>query len=473
MPRFDSVFALFLPLLAGLAVIACVRRFCPRAIKPCALVCAAAFFALGFLLLLETGNGLVPKAVIEMPMGMTLLLQADYPAMYFIFLTGLLVLPVFHSFSIPVEFLRYSTGFFVPALVLLGSAAGFAMSTNLMWMFVFWEIASVCAWLLKIFADRTSTPIAADREFISGEAGSLLVLLGIIGVYAAKGTPDLALLKYAELPRLPVLLMVAGAIIKTGIAPFAGQFSDSVKTGYCAAALTHGALLVNFGGLFLLRALVGLDCWNPEWNVYAALLLISGAVMSAGAALSEFDSRKIIALSMSANAGLAVFGLCLGSEGSASAAMELVFMAAAAHTGLFLAVGAAAARTGGYDIRETPSAFHAMPYTALACGLCALGVAGVPPAAGFTAKFALLKSVILFSPWAAVLFMLALVLNGLAMARLFYSVFFTGPVRLPAVEAQPCVFSGAVIAGATALVFGVLAYYPAEFIRVMVSVVTG
>lgn len=460
-------------MLAGLCVIALFRNSYPRAIKPVALTAGAAFFVLGFLLLLKTGNGFVPRAVIEMPMGLAMYLQADYPAMYLIFLAGILVMPVFYSFSIPGEFTRYSAAFFVPALGLLAATAGFALSTNLMWMFVFWEIASVCAWLLKIFADRSLAPVAADREFISGEAGSLLILLGIIGLFAAKGTPDLILLKYAEVRPLSVLFMVAGVLLKTGVAPFTGQFSASAQTGCCAAALTHGALLVNFGALFLLRLLVGLGCWDSSWNSYAAFMLIAGSAISAGAALSVNDARRIIALSMACNTGLAVFGLCLGSEGAAGAAMELVFMSAAAHTGLFLAIGAAAARTGGYDIMETPSAYSAMPYTAIACALCALGVAGLPPCAGFTAKFAMLKAIILFSPWAAILYITVLVLNGLAMARLFYSVFFTGPVRLPEIAVPRCVYSGAVLGGVMALLFGVLAYYPAEFIKVMVSVVKG
>ncbi|MFA6582852.1 MAG: proton-conducting transporter membrane subunit [Elusimicrobiaceae bacterium] len=465
--------ALILPLAAGMVLLAAARSFFPGRIKQISAASAGVFLVGAIALLVQTSRGLVPGSSFAFPMGLDLNMNADYPAAYLFTLTGLLTFLIFMSFTVPSGFKKRAADFFLPALGLLLSAAGFALSTNMLWLFIFWETASLCSWLIKIFASRNNDPQPADRFFIFGEFGSLLILFGVIGIYAAKGTVDLTALSNTRLPEIPVFLILCGIAVKSGLGPFSGTAGILSRTGYSAAALVHTAVLVNFGAFFFLRFFTGLNCWNSSWMTTAIIVTLAGGLVSAGASLNSDDSRKAVILSVSANAAVAFFALCLGTADSVAGGMELMFASSVTHTGLFLCCAAAAAKCGSYDLKETPALYPAIPLIAAAFALCAMGAAGLPPAFGFTSKFVVLKAAAARGPWVTLLLLSVLLLNGISLIRLFYSIFFTGPDIKSENRVSRSIYNSALTGGALALAFGIFAYYPAKFIETLVSVVRG
>jgi len=255
------------------------------------------------------------------------------------------------------------------------------------------------------------------KYFVSGAIFSAIFLYGVSLIYGATGSTHF----FAQVldGRMPIygvglLLVIVGLLFKAGAAPMHFWVADvytgaSVAvTGFMAAVVKVGALAalgtVWVGGLVTRSGAEA--AWNlaekvtvaaPSTSLFYVVVVVAllSMVIGAFSGLAQNSVRRILAFSAVMNAGFIVIGLLLPNYlGKGEIQMGPMFYFLVTY-----AIASAGALTGiaymsGKDdckenLEDLQGAGRRRPFVALGVAVCLASLAGLPPVAGFLAKFTL------------------------------------------------------------------------------------
>ncbi|MCQ2105432.1 MAG: NADH-quinone oxidoreductase subunit N [Fibrobacter sp.] len=380
-------------------------------------------------------------------------------------------------------------------LMLLATVGALLMTQaiDFLALFLGMELASFPIYaLVGLRRKNENASEGAFKYFVSGSIFSAIFLYGVALVYGATGTTHFfgTILPGREaLFVLGSFLAVIGLLFKAGAAPVHFWVAD-VYTGASVAVTGFMAAVVKVGALAALASvwlgiLVTKAGTAAAWNLaepvtigsqskalYLVVVIVAVLSITYGAfgGLAQKSIRRILAYSAVMNAGFIVIGLLLPNY----AANGTVQMGAMFYFLVTYAIGSAGALAGvaylaGRDDRnETLEAIQGRgrkrPFVALGVTVCLASLAGLPPAAGFLAKFSLFSQA-----WAGDLGWLAAFAFALSLVaavfylRIAYALF----MPLPADAECKCVCSksapfsyllkfGVAVAAIILLVLGVL-----------------
>jgi ech hydrogenase subunit A len=278
--------------------------------------------------------------------------------------------------------------FFFMIFVFLSAMFGVAFSNDLLWLFFFWEITTVCSFILIAYRGNRES---VDNAFLAlgyNLLGGLAMLLGIVVLFLQQGVLELnqLLIQSKFTVMAPVILLSIAGLVKSAQLPFSSWLLGAMVAPTPVSALLHSSTMVK-AGVYLLVKL------GPLFNgTYAGLLvaLIGGFtfLMTSVIAISQRDAKKVLAYSTVANLGLIVMCAGIGTYESIWAAVLLIIFHAVAKCLLFLCVGSIAHTIVSRDIEAMDGLIVAMPRSAW---LMLIGMAGM-----FLAPFGML-----ISKWAA------------------------------------------------------------------------
>jgi multicomponent Na+:H+ antiporter subunit A len=129
--------------------------------------------------------------------------------------------------------------------------------------------------------------------------------------------------------------------------------------------------------------------WTGTIIVVAAITMVVGAVR----AMTETDLKRILAYSTISALGMLMLLFAIGTPTAVTAGLVYLLAHACYKGALFLVAGAVEHETGARDVSVLAGLRRAMPATALAAGLAAASMAGIPLFAGFIAKEQLYDSI--------------------------------------------------------------------------------
>jgi multicomponent Na+:H+ antiporter subunit A len=289
--------------------------------------------------------------------------------------------------------------FYSYLLLFMASMLGVVLADNVITLFVFWELTSLSSYLLIGFNhERTAARSAALQALLVTGLGGLALLAGLLLLGHAGGTMELSQLsERADAVRghalyLPILLLIlAGAFTKSAQFPFHFWLPSAMEAPTPVSAYLHSATMVKAGVYLLARlspVLGGTDLWKLLLMPVGAATLLVGSVL----ALCQTDLKLLLAYSTVAALGVLVLLLGIGTTAAAHAVVVYLLAHACYKGTLFLVAGAVDHEAGTRDVTRLAGLFRVMPITALAAGLAALSMAGVPPFLGFIAKELLLEA---------------------------------------------------------------------------------
>ena len=255
------------------------------------------------------------------------------------------------------------------------------------------------------------------KYFVSGSIFSAIFLYGVSLVYGATGTTHFssAILEgRGSLYAVGVLLTVFGLLFKAGAAPVHYWVAD-VYTGASVAVTGFMAAVVKVGALAALGSLwIGIlvtragaaAAWNlaepvtaagqwPSLYHVVAIVAVLSIIIGAFSGLAQKSIRRIIAFSAVMNAGFIVLGLLLPNylgEGTVQLGSMFYFLVtyAIASAGALTGIAYLAGREDkNENLEDIQGAGRRRPFVALGVTVCLASLAGLPPASGFLAKFAL------------------------------------------------------------------------------------
>lgn len=285
----------------------------------------------------------------------------------------------------------------------------FASASNLLALLLSLEFLSLSSYGLAGFHGHDRRASEAGLKYVLyGGVASAIALFGISHVFGMTGT-----LNYAAIGQIPAqgesnkavlvpLLLVGVAFgYKLSLVPFHFWGPDVYQgcPAIAAGFLSTVPKAAGFVGLIHV-VLNTLPDWTPLLTgtalpVFLALLGVVSTVVGAVAAGMQKDVRRTLAFSSTSNAGTMLIVLSSWITIDAVAALGfflLVYLFA--NFGAFVALDRLEMEAGTSSYQALAGSWKRRPWTVGALAFCLLSLAGIPPLAGFTAKWAVLREVL-------------------------------------------------------------------------------
>jgi NADH:ubiquinone oxidoreductase subunit 5 (subunit L)/multisubunit Na+/H+ antiporter MnhA subunit len=423
-------------------------------------------------------SGAVPTFIQTGILGFDFSLSADGLAVFMAVVSALLsAVIVLYSFGYISHYENQDEYYFMVVLF-FGAMMGLVFSTNLVILYVFWEITAITSWRLIGFFQEKSHLFKADKAFLVTVFGALAMLAGFIILCQQYGSWDLSVIKARSglNPPSPLacFLILAGILSKSATLPFHTWLPDAGVAPSPVTALLHAAILVKIGVYVFARIFLATLTPPQYWQTFVLVVAAASALVSAGAALKETDLKRLIAYSTVSQVGFIFFGLAVTNPMAVSGGLLYILMHGIAKAGLFLCAGIVEQNTKTKDITKLGGLITAMPVTAISFLFCAFSVMGVPPFGGFFCKYLVFSGAIAGGRlFISGVFLIGAFLTILYLFRVFNLVFL-GEGRFPDVKEKNFLMVASVaFLAALSLLGGVLVNYPLGFAQAAASNILG
>ena len=280
-------------------------------------------------------------------------------------------------------------------LFFIGAMVGLVLTSNLMFMFVFWEITALCSYILISFYNDDPKAVRGGlKALIITQFGGLGLLLGAVLLFSYTGSFDINvfLSNPSVLPAGILAIMAFGGLIaaaaKSAQFPFQTWLPDAMEAPTPISALIHAATMVNAGVYLLVRFYPAFES-VPGWRYAVMVIGMLSAFMAAVMALVSNDLKRVLAYSTVSQLGYMVYAI--GAGGLFASQFHLlshsVFKAL-----LFLSAGAVIHSVGTRDMRKMGGLGKKLPFTKIVFLIGALALSGVPILNGFWSKELILEA---------------------------------------------------------------------------------
>nr|YP_010722607.1 NADH-plastoquinone oxidoreductase subunit 5 [Viburnum japonicum]QFQ35702.1 NADH-plastoquinone oxidoreductase subunit 5 [Viburnum fordiae]WDV16801.1 NADH-plastoquinone oxidoreductase subunit 5 [Viburnum japonicum] len=321
------------------------------------------------------------------------------------------------------------------------SMLGLVTSSNLIQIYIFWELVGMCSYLLIGF--WFTRPVAANacqKAFVTNRVGDFGLLLGILGFYWITGSFEFRdlfeifnnLIYNNEVNFLFVtfcaVLLFAGAVAKSAQFPLHVWLPDAMEGPTPISALIHAATMVA-AGIFLVARLLPLFIVIPHIMNFISLIGIITVLLGATLALAQKDIKRGLAYSTMSQLGYMMLALGMGSYRSA-----LFHLITHAYSKALLFLGSGSIIHSmetivGYSPNKSQNMVlmggltKHVPITKTAFLLGTLSLCGIPPLACFWSKDEILNDSWLYSPIFAIIAWFTAGLTAFYMFRIYLLTF--------------------------------------------------
>ncbi|MDR2856034.1 MAG: NADH-quinone oxidoreductase subunit L [Methanomicrobiales archaeon] len=312
--------------------------------------------------------------------------------------------------------------FFAVMFLFLSAMFGIVFSDNLSWIYAFWEVTTLCSFLLIGYSKSEEATNNAFWALTLNLIGGLAFAGAIVYIKFFSGAPEMMSLKELTLlgpvvALIPVALISFAGLTKSAQMPFSTWLVGAMVAPTPVSALLHSATMVKAGVYIIVR-------FAPVLQGTALGLLfalIGGVTFFAASciAASQSNAKKVLAYSTIANLGLIVACAGIGTGSAIWAAIFLILFHAVAKSLLFMSVGTVEHRIGSRDIDSMVGLIHRLP---IITTMMLVGIGGMflPPFGMLIAKWATIQAFLLsFTPVGVVL--IGLLAYGSAVTVFFWA----------------------------------------------------
>lgn len=352
------------------------------------------------------------------------------------------------AMAYPVDLRGRAGPYFALMLFLQGASLGLFLALDLFLFFVFWDISLVGMYFLIGAWGHGDSRRSALKFFIYTLAGSLALLLAILGIYLATDplTFDIAaIIDQQPLPAaglystLVFLGFFIGFAVKTPLVPFHTWLPPAHVDAPAPASAILAGVLLKMGTYGFVRILMSMmpDTFARfafPLGVLAVIAILYGALV----ALAQTDVKRLIAYTSVNHMGYVILGLAAagaaassGSEAAQAYALTGATLEMVAHgliTGaLFLISGSLLTRGHTYEMASYGGLASRAPLLLSVTALMAFASLGLPGLAGFVAEFQVFVGALAIYPWLAGIGLIGLVITAALFLRMLQQLFL-GPL---------------------------------------------
>ncbi|MCJ7444053.1 MAG: monovalent cation/H+ antiporter subunit D family protein [Methanotrichaceae archaeon] len=331
--------------------------------------------------------------------------------------------------------------FFFFCLAILG-ALGVALSSNLLTLFIFYEIITISTYPLIIHEQTPEALKAGHKYFAYLLTSGVFLLFAIMFTYYLTGTTDFipggipALASATQIIAIIIFFCFLLGFLKSAWMPFHSWLPTAMIAPTPVSALLHAVAVVKAGVFGIVRIvcyIYGVDLMQ-ELNLWLVLAIIAGFTMLVASffAIAQDDLKKRLAYSIISQLSYIILGAAMVTQSGISAAMLYIPFHGYMKITLFLCAGAIMVASGKRRISEMAGLGKTMPVTMLAFSVGAIGMVGLPPVCGFISKlFLCFGAWELFSPYNWIFLAVILISSLLDVIYFFpiiHAAFFKEPI---------------------------------------------
>jgi len=337
------------------------------------------------------------------------MLVVDNFALFFkLLFLGIAALIILTSVDYVSKFARFQGEYH--ALVLLSTLGMMLMAATaeLISIFIALELTGISFYILVGFLKDSKSSEASLKFLLLGAVASAVLLYGMALVFGVTGKTQLGEIAQVIQSMSPggvlanpalilgIVLLIAGFGFKIAAVPFQMWVPDVYEgaptpvTAYLVAEEAAGFAII----LRVFHSIFGLPHWlSLEWGLIFAVLAAIGMTLGNVVAIPQVNIKRMLGYSAIAQAGylmvgLATMGFAVGTDALGQSGL-LFFLASYALTnlGAFIAIIAISNKLDSDLIDDYSGMGKRAPLLALGLTLCLVSLIGLPPAAGFMAKF--------------------------------------------------------------------------------------
>jgi NADH-quinone oxidoreductase subunit N len=350
------------------------------------------------------------------PLFNNMLAVDDFALFFNIFFAGVAFLVVLASADYIGKFVRFQGEYYALILISTLGMMLMAATADLISIYISLELTSISLYVLVGFLkDRRSTE-ASLKYLLLGAVASAVLLYGMALVFGYTGQTQLGAIasSIGSLSRETVLaspallmgivMLIAGFGFKIAAVPFQMWVPDVYEgaptpiTAYLSVASKAAGFAMVLRVFF---TAFGMPDWLAmNWGAVFAALAVAGMFIGNVTAIPQTNIKRMLGYSSIAQAGYLLVGVATLGYAPASSILGqsgvLFFLSSYALTniGAFIVVIAISNKINSDNIADYAGMLRRAPVLALALTFCLISLIGMPPAAGFMAKFYIFSSAV-------------------------------------------------------------------------------
>ena len=251
--------------------------------------------------------------------------------------------------------------------------------------------------LVALQRDSARAAEAAMKYFVLGAIGSGALLYGISLLYGLSGSLLLAEVavqgEVGAGSYVAAALVLAGVAFKLGAVPFHQWVPDAYQGPPLGVAVVLATVPKLAYFALIVRLMVnGLPAAQEQWNLLLVVMAVASLAMGAIVAISQTQAARLFAWAAIAHVGFMLLGVAAGGEAGLSAALFYMLVYVLMAAGAFGVIVALEKQHAPLD--SLRGLYRRNPGMALIMLLIMLSMIGIPPLAGFLAKWQVLMALV-------------------------------------------------------------------------------
>jgi len=288
--------------------------------------------------------------------------------------------------------------FFCFYTISFGIALGIAYASNLITMYLFYELLTILTLPLIMHERGKSSQKAGMQYIVYSIGGATAALSGIILFVTYGGSFDFVLGgtwagDASIIYFIAFLLMFFGFGVKAAVFPLHDWLPSASVAPTPVTALLHAVAVVKAGVFAITR--VSYYCFGTEllkgsWAQHTAMVFAAVTIVyGSGMALREQHIKRRLAYSTVANLSYIIFAVLILTPEGLSAGLTHMLFHGIMKISLFFIAGIINIKADRFYVSEVTGLARMMPATFAAFTLASLALIGIPPFNGFYSKFAI------------------------------------------------------------------------------------
>ena len=306
-------------------------------------------------------------------------------------------------------------------------------SNDLIVFFIALELQSLALYVLASFnRDQTKSSEAGLKYFVLSALSSGLLLYGCSLVYGFSGSTNFIIISETMNSSqygltFGIIFILTGLAFKISAVPF-HMWAPDVYEGSPTSVTLFFAVVPKIAALTVFIRFLYLPFLNmiEQWQLIIVFLSIASMVFGAVAAIGQKNLKRLIAYSSIGHMGYALAGLAAGTNLGIQSSITYITIYIVMNLGLFSCLLMMKRNDQYYEnIEDLSGLSKNHPLLSLSMMIILFSLAGIPPLAGFFAKFYIFTAVIEQSMYfLAIIGLLSAVISAFYYLRIIKIIYF-------------------------------------------------
>ena len=309
-------------------------------------------------------------------------------------------------------------------------------SYDLIVFYIGLELQSLSLYVLAAFnRNQTKSSEAGLKYFILSALSSGLLLYGCSLIYGFSGSTNFYLISENILSSeygnvFGIVFILVGLAFKIAVVPF-HMWAPDVYEGSPTSVTLFFALVPKIAALTVFIRFLYVPFVNliDQWQMIIIFLSLASMIFGAVSAIGQKNLKRLIAYSSIGHMGYALAGLAVGTNSGIQSSIIYISIYVIMNLGIFCCLFMMKRKDKFFDnLEDLAGLSKNHPIISLSLLILLFSLAGIPPMAGFFAKFYIFMSVIEQSMYfLAIVGLLSTVISAFYYLRIIKIIYFDPP----------------------------------------------